>query len=76
VFPVRYELNTVKLCILPTQCICVFHMVLTVHSDCFPKQHLPVELKRYQCSGYNRATMFMGDISMGTWPSKLGESRI
>jgi hypothetical protein len=31
--------NTPKLCILPTECICVFHMVLTVNSDCFPKQH-------------------------------------
>jgi hypothetical protein len=31
--------NTLKLCILPTQCICVFHMVLTINSDCFPKQH-------------------------------------
>jgi hypothetical protein len=34
VFPVRY-----KFCILPTQCICVFRMVLTINSDCFPKQH-------------------------------------
>jgi hypothetical protein len=25
--------------ILPTQCICVFCMVLTINSDCFPKQH-------------------------------------
>jgi hypothetical protein len=33
VFPVRY-----KLCILPTQCICVFRMVLTINSDSFPKQ--------------------------------------
>jgi hypothetical protein len=28
-----------KLCILPTQCIYVFHMVLTINSDYFPKQH-------------------------------------
>jgi hypothetical protein len=33
-FPVRY-----KLYILPTQCICVFRMVLTINSDCFRKQH-------------------------------------
>jgi hypothetical protein len=26
--------------------------------------------------GYNRATLFLGDINTGTWPSKLGESRI
>jgi hypothetical protein len=25
--------------ILPTQCICVFRMALTVNRDCFPKQH-------------------------------------
>jgi hypothetical protein len=31
--------NTLKLCILPTQCICVFRMVLTINSNCFPKQH-------------------------------------
>jgi hypothetical protein len=31
--------NTPKLYILPTQCICVFRMVLTINSDCFPKQH-------------------------------------
>jgi hypothetical protein len=28
-----------NLCILPTECICVFRMVLTVNSDYFPKQH-------------------------------------
>jgi hypothetical protein len=31
--------NTPKLCIMPTQCISVFRMVLTINSDCFPKQH-------------------------------------
>jgi hypothetical protein len=31
--------NTPKSCILPTHCICVFRMVLTINSDCFPKQH-------------------------------------
>jgi hypothetical protein len=31
--------NILKLYILPTQCICVFRMVLTVNSDCFPQQH-------------------------------------
>jgi hypothetical protein len=25
-----------KLYILPTQCICVLHMVLTINNDCFP----------------------------------------
>jgi hypothetical protein len=31
--------NIPKLCILPTECICVFRTVLTINSDCFPKQH-------------------------------------
>jgi hypothetical protein len=44
----QYSLNPLKpsghyiyhlLCILPTQCVCVFRMVLTINSDCFPKQH-------------------------------------
>jgi hypothetical protein len=35
---VSCEVRT-ELCILPTQCICVFRMVLTTNSDCFPKQH-------------------------------------
>jgi hypothetical protein len=26
--------------------------------------------------GYNQTTPFLGDISTGTWPSRLGESRI
>jgi hypothetical protein len=32
--------NIETLCFLPTQCICVFRVVLTTNSDCFPKQHL------------------------------------
>jgi hypothetical protein len=39
--------NTLKLCILPTQCICVFRMVLTINSHSFRKQHEQVAL----CSG-------------------------
>jgi hypothetical protein len=31
--------NILKFCILPTQCICVSRMVLTINGDCFPKQH-------------------------------------
>jgi hypothetical protein len=31
--------NTLTLRILPTEGICVFRMVLTINSDCFPKQH-------------------------------------
>jgi hypothetical protein len=30
--------NIIILCILPTECICVFRMVLTINSDCFHKQ--------------------------------------
>jgi hypothetical protein len=36
-----------KLCILPIECICVFCMILTINSNCFPKQHQPDDL----CSG-------------------------
>jgi hypothetical protein len=31
--------NTLKLCILTTKCIYMFRVVLTINSDCFPKQH-------------------------------------
>jgi hypothetical protein len=38
VFPVRYGLYSYILFrYRPTQCICVFRMVFTVNSDCFPK---------------------------------------
>jgi hypothetical protein len=29
--------NLEKFCVLPTQRLCVFRMVLTIKSDCFPK---------------------------------------
>jgi hypothetical protein len=32
--------------------------------------------KGTQCWGYNWATVFLGDINTGTWPSWLEESRI
>jgi hypothetical protein len=32
--------------------------------------------KGNQCLGYNWATLFLGDINKGTWPSRLGEPRI
>jgi hypothetical protein len=38
------RLNTPKLCILPTQCICVFRMVLTVNCDYFCMQSWPTGL--------------------------------
>jgi hypothetical protein len=31
--------NILKFWVLPTEYICVFHMVLTINSDCFSKQH-------------------------------------
>jgi hypothetical protein len=31
--------NILKLCILPTECICVFRTVVTIKSDYFHKQH-------------------------------------
>jgi hypothetical protein len=39
--------NILKLCSLPTECICVFRTVLTIHSDCSLKQHEPLGF----CSG-------------------------
>jgi hypothetical protein len=31
--------NILKLCILPTECVCVLCMALTINSDGIPKQH-------------------------------------
>jgi hypothetical protein len=31
------RVTILKRCILPTECICVFHMFLTINSDCSPK---------------------------------------
>jgi hypothetical protein len=50
--PVRYG--------LPTQCICVFRMVLTINSVCFPKQYSPVGI----CIG---AVMCSCEISTGSY---------
>jgi hypothetical protein len=48
-FQLTFESTVVSICttcsnilqpiILTTQCIYVFHMILTINSDCFPKQH-------------------------------------
>jgi hypothetical protein len=32
-------LKIVEFCILPSECVSVFHMPLTINSDCFPKQY-------------------------------------
>jgi hypothetical protein len=37
--------NILKLCNLPTECICVFHMVLTINIDCFTELHQRVNLR-------------------------------
>jgi hypothetical protein len=37
IYTIRF--NILKLCILSTQCICVFHVVLTIDIGYFPKQH-------------------------------------
>jgi hypothetical protein len=34
-----HMINILKLYILPTECVVVFHMVLTINSEFFPKQH-------------------------------------
>jgi hypothetical protein len=38
------DFNILKFCILPTEYITVFRIVLTVNNDCFPKQHQPADL--------------------------------
>jgi hypothetical protein len=40
-----YYMHMLEHCILPTQCVCVLHMVLTINSDCFQKRHEPVGLR-------------------------------
>jgi hypothetical protein len=45
--PSGHYMHMLEHCILPTECVCVFHMVLTINSDCFHKRHEPVGL----CSG-------------------------
>jgi hypothetical protein len=32
-------INMLKLWVIPTECICMLRMVLTINSDFFPKQH-------------------------------------
>jgi hypothetical protein len=39
--------NIVKLYILPTQCIYVFHVVLTINRDCFPKRSIAAEVTTF-----------------------------
>jgi hypothetical protein len=45
--PSGYYMHMLEHCILPTQCVCVLHTVLTINSDCFHKRHEPLGL----CSG-------------------------
>jgi hypothetical protein len=42
-----YYMHMLEHCILPTECVSVLHMVLTINSDCFHKRHEPVG----SCSG-------------------------
>jgi hypothetical protein len=39
VLSVSLTISSLKLYILPTECAVVFHMVLTINSQFFPKQH-------------------------------------
>jgi hypothetical protein len=46
-FPVRYEVdfhilfgrNLISIRLKSIECVCVFHTVLPINSDCFPKRH-------------------------------------
>jgi hypothetical protein len=42
--PSGYYVHMLEHCILPTQCVCVLHMVLIINSDCFHKRQEPVGL--------------------------------
>jgi hypothetical protein len=65
--------NVLKLCLLATDCIFVFHMIPTVNIDYFPKRHWPIELcngdvifpVRYElnfCVWFSRNSVFKGLI--------------
>jgi hypothetical protein len=51
--------------ILPTKCICVFRMVLTINSESFPKHHYPVWL----CSG--DIICFLWGANYAFWPHSV-----
>jgi hypothetical protein len=46
VFPMRYELDCYisSICILRTQYVYVFRIILAIYRDYFPKHHSPVGL--------------------------------
>jgi hypothetical protein len=39
------HVETLKRCILPTECICVLRTVVAINSDYFPEQQRPVGLR-------------------------------
>jgi hypothetical protein len=39
-------------------------------------QRFFIQLTKPSTRGYNWATLFLGDINTGTWPSRLGESQM
>jgi hypothetical protein len=41
-----------------------------------PCESLEATKKEPSTRGYNWATLFLGDINTGTWPSRLGESQL
>jgi hypothetical protein len=46
----------------------------TVNSVCSPASRKRRQKGNPVPGGYNWATLFLGDINTGTWPSRLGES--
>jgi hypothetical protein len=42
----------------------------------YPRESLEATKRVPSAWGYNRATLFLGDINTETWPSRLGQSRI
>jgi hypothetical protein len=50
--PLSPAVTPVLIYILPTECLCVFRMVLTINSDRFPKQHKEVDLCSREVIGF------------------------
>jgi hypothetical protein len=63
--------NAQKLCILPTECIYVFHIVLSIISDYFPKRHYSLCLcsRDIMCFLWGMNWIFISYWHVGHCPS-------
>jgi hypothetical protein len=60
----------------PFLCNGVVNTPLQQYSGCYTPRHWAFQWVKPNAWGCNWATLFLGDINMRTWPSRLGESRI